>query len=167
MAGRNMEVTDNSEEFQKQFRYACLKALHWVGGLCESEVKQKLTDNQSVITGLLRNSITYALAGKEPQIKTYSSDDGTISGEYEGTAPEEDDEHEESVYIGTNVEYAPYVELGHSQEPGRYVPAIGKRLVAAWVNGKPYLRPGVQIASQSFEDIFEQCFGPLDQTENG
>lgn len=32
--------------------------------------------------------------------------------------------------------YASYVEYGHRQEPGRYVPAIGKRLKASWVNGK-------------------------------
>lgn len=32
--------------------------------------------------------------------------------------------------------YAPYVEFGHRQTPGRYVPAIGKRLKRSWVNGK-------------------------------
>jgi hypothetical protein len=34
------------------------------------------------------------------------------------------------------VEYAPYVEFGHRQTPGRYVPALGKPLVKGWVNGK-------------------------------
>jgi len=37
------------------------------------------------------------------------------------------------------VEYASYVEFGHRQEPGRYVPAIGKRLKAGWVNGQYFL----------------------------
>lgn len=37
------------------------------------------------------------------------------------------------------VEYASYVEFGHRQEPGRYVPAIGKRLKAAWVDGQYFL----------------------------
>ena len=32
--------------------------------------------------------------------------------------------------IYNNIEYAPYVENGHRQEVGRYVPAIGKRLVS-------------------------------------
>lgn len=32
--------------------------------------------------------------------------------------------------------YASYVEYGHLQEPGRYVPDIGKRLKASWVKGK-------------------------------
>lgn len=34
------------------------------------------------------------------------------------------------------VEYASYVEFGHRQEPGRYVPAIGKRLKKGWVEGQ-------------------------------
>lgn len=32
-------------------------------------------------------------------------------------------------------EYATYVENGHRQEPGRYVPVLGKRLKSAWVRG--------------------------------
>lgn len=37
--------------------------------------------------------------------------------------------------IYNNIEYAPYVENGHRQEVGRYVPAIGKRLVRSFVEG--------------------------------
>lgn len=36
-------------------------------------------------------------------------------------------------------EYASYVEFGHRQHPGQYVPAIGKRLVASWVPGKKFM----------------------------
>ena len=46
-----------------------------------------------------------------------------------------------SVVVGTNVTYAKAVEHGHVQTPGRFVPAIGKRLVASFVEGKPYLHP--------------------------
>lgn len=34
------------------------------------------------------------------------------------------------------VKYASYVEFGHRQKPGRYVPQIGKRLKRGWVPGK-------------------------------
>lgn len=37
------------------------------------------------------------------------------------------------------VKYASYVEFGHRQTPGRYVPAIGKRLKQGWVNGQYFL----------------------------
>lgn len=40
------------------------------------------------------------------------------------------------IEVYTNVDYAEPVEYGHRQEVGRYVPAIGKRLVAPFVPGK-------------------------------
>lgn len=33
-------------------------------------------------------------------------------------------------------EYASYVEYGHRQTPGRYIPALGKRAKTTWVPGK-------------------------------
>ena len=41
-----------------------------------------------------------------------------------------------TVTIINNLEYASYVEYGHRQTPGRYVPALGKTLTASWVPGK-------------------------------
>lgn len=40
------------------------------------------------------------------------------------------------VEIINPVEYASYVEYGHRQQPGRYVPALGVRLKKGWVKGK-------------------------------
>ena len=61
-----------------------------------------------VDTGLLKNSITHALAGQAPAKGTYTSDDGSKTGSYEGSAPGGG----KSVYIGTNVDYAGYVHDG-------------------------------------------------------
>lgn len=47
------------------------------------------------------------------------------------------------VDIVNNTEYASFVEFGHRQEPGRYVPAIGKRLKVAWVPGRFMLKNSV------------------------
>ena len=57
--------------------------------------------------------------------------------------------------VGTNVEYAPYVELGHNQEVGRYVAAIGKRLVNAYVKGHPYIRPAIENHKDEYKKIAE------------
>jgi HK97 gp10 family phage protein len=40
------------------------------------------------------------------------------------------------IEVFNQTEYAEYVEYGHRQTPGRYVPAIGKRLKNNWVKGK-------------------------------
>ena len=61
-----------------------------------------------------------------------------------------------TVVIGTNVEYAPYVELGHHQQPGRYVPAIGKRLKRDWVPPKPFLRPAFEDHLDEYKTILTQ-----------
>jgi len=54
--------------------------------------------------------------------------------------------------------YATWVEMGHAQQPGRYVPAIGKRLVASWVEGKWYMaKTGIQMKSQ-VEDNLKKAF---------
>ena len=47
--------------------------------------------------------------------------------------------HEGNKYIieiVNPVEYATYVEYGHRQTPGRYVPALGKSLKQGWVDGR-------------------------------
>lgn len=41
-----------------------------------------------------------------------------------------------TITITNPVEYASYVEYGHRQEVGRYVPALGKRLKQAWIEGQ-------------------------------
>ncbi|OOM82326.1 hypothetical protein CLPUN_02950 [Clostridium puniceum] len=41
-----------------------------------------------------------------------------------------------SIEIINPIEYASYVEYGHRQTPGRFVPAIGKKLKKSWVKGR-------------------------------
>ncbi|WP_301860981.1 HK97 gp10 family phage protein [uncultured Megasphaera sp.] len=41
-----------------------------------------------------------------------------------------------SVKVFNTASYASYVNDGHRQRPGRFVPAIGKRLVRSWVPGQ-------------------------------
>lgn len=84
-----------------------------------------------VDTGRLRSSITHQREGNDTEV------------------------------IGTNVEYAPYVEIGHHQEAGRYVPAIGKRLVKDYVPGKPYLRPSLENHKEEYKKVFETELGKL------
>lgn len=45
--------------------------------------------------------------------------------------------------VGYTAEYAPHVEYGHRQNVGRYVPRLGKRLVASYVPGQHFFRHAV------------------------
>lgn len=54
-----------------------------------------------------------------------------------------DVKHEGNDYIivvQNPVHYASFVEYGHRQQPGRFVPHIGRRLVKSWVQGQFMLK---------------------------
>lgn len=60
------------------------------------------------------------------------------------------------VIIKNNLEYASYVEYGHRQQPGRYVPALGKSLKEAWVPGKYMLTIALQDLERILPALLEQ-----------
>ena len=89
-------------------------ALERVGLVAERYAKE----NCPTDTGRLKNSITHAVGGNPWSVTEYGGDRKSKyggkekpKGHYSGSAPN-DTNDEISVYIGTNVEYAPYVELG-------------------------------------------------------
>ena len=45
-----------------------------------------------------------------------------------------------TIKLRNSKNYASFVENGHRQTPGRYVPAIGKKLKASWVPGQHFLQ---------------------------
>lgn len=99
-------------------------ALILMGMQAERNAKVNLEhDPRRVDTGNLRNSITYAIGGEEPAIKTYQGDnpsqyDGSIrSGRYEGRTDKRD---VPCCYVGTNVEYAPNVHYGTQKMTPNY-----------------------------------------------
>ena len=61
-----------------------------------------------------------------------------------------------AIEIVNPVEYASYVEFGHRQQPGRYVPAIGKRLKKSWVEGKFMLTISSQEIQEAAPDVLEK-----------
>lgn len=60
------------------------------------------------------------------------------------------------VEVYNNIFYASYVEYGHRQTSGRYVPAIGKKLKSSWVDGKFMMTVSVQEIKQSANSIVEK-----------
>lgn len=124
--GTNAVSINTNKDVEKYTEESILQALEMIGLKAESYAKAEITNNGSVDTGLLRNSIAHAVTGKEYK-----------------------------VYIGSNVYYAPYVELGHHQTPGRFVPQIGKRLKASWVQPKPFIKPAVMEHIEEYKQILE------------
>lgn len=119
----NFEVRlDNVNVAVYGIRNASLRALERIGEAAEGYAKDlcpvgtpESTGIPGYIGGTLRNSITHVV-----------------------------DESEESVYIGTNVEYGPYVELGTVK-----------------MDAQPFLRPAASGHGQTYRNILE------DELKNG
>lgn len=69
--------------------------------------------------------------------------------------------------LSNNLEYADYVEYGHRQEPGRFVPAIGKRLKADYVSGYYMLRDGTNRLEESLPKSLEEAIAIARSRLNG
>lgn len=68
-------------------------------------------------------------------IKRTPSDTGNLRRNWAVSDVRKNGENYE-IEVSNSTEYASYVEFGHRQTPGRFVPAIGKRLKKSWVKGK-------------------------------
>lgn len=70
------------------------------------------------------------------------------------------------VQIINPIEYASYVEFGHRQTPGRFVPAIGKRLKKNWAEGRFMLtiseeeikKTAPKLLEKKILDYLQRCF---------
>lgn len=114
---KDVIFNDYSDEIMEKIEQGIEKGLMAVGMQAESNAKQLLTDydtkyGKGIDTGRLRNSITFAVAEKSGTVYTYHDDKGNAYSETVGSV----DDHE--VYIGTAVEYAPYIEFGHHSWSG-------------------------------------------------
>jgi len=85
-------------------------------------------------TGRLRNSITWATQVSEGRSFSYSDDQGNSFSDKVGTGVQED-----TVCVGTNVEYAVYQEMGTSK-----------------IHAHPYLKPGIMNHLDEFKQIAEK-----------
>lgn len=136
-----VKLTDNRVAVKKELRAAVRRALMAIGLKAERYAKDNLTQMRAVDTGRLRNSVTFALAGESAAIDSYTADRGKggeppAGGTYSGAA--EGDDGDTVVYIGTNVEYAPYIEFGTERRGPR-----------------PYLHNAAADHADEYRKIFE------------
>lgn len=110
---REVKVKSNVDEIKKQTDQAIMKALKTIGLKAEGYAKISLTEQGAVDTGRLRNSVTHQV-----------------------------DMSENAVYVGTNVEYAPYIEFGTYGGKG--------------MKARPYIRPSIERHIDEYRAIIEK-----------
>lgn len=126
---------DYSKEVLNAMKTQVNRALEICGLKAEGYAQVSLTEQKAVDTGNLRNSITHKVVV-------------------------EDNEH--SMYVGTRVEYAPYIEFGTGiyYEGGRKTPWFykgkdGKYYKTEGMQARPYLRPSISDHVPEYKEIIE------------
>lgn len=68
--------------------------------------------------------------------------------------------------VGTNVKYAPFVEFGHSQQVGRFVYAIKRRLVNPRAPAYPFLGPTIEQTKDQIQGVMVSFGKEIEETYN-
>lgn len=133
--------TDNSKEVLNELKDSLERALEKIGLFAEGQAKLYLTTSNAVDTGRLRNSISHATNTNIGSLN-YSwgnSTKGRNINAGSGTTSPKGSPEENNVVIGTNVEYAPYIELGTSK-----------------ITPRPYLKPAIANHISQYKEIIEE-----------
>lgn len=126
-----VKLVDNSGIIRKAFKKREDAILDALGVQGSDNVFRKITAAGAVDTGLMRNSVTWAVSGGNAAKESYRGDkksqyrpnDPIPEGKYSGTVPDAPS-GQKAVYIGSNVEYFPMQELGYHRPDGTSVAGI-------------------------------------------
>lgn len=165
----SFKIDVNVDKVTEKLNEALAVAFEMVGLQMESYAKLKCP----VDTGLLRNSIAHATSGETPSIgasykgtkkkaRTYHSNlthadtdvtrkagtagmpvEPLTKGSYSKNTPKE--KTTIRAYVGTNVYYAPYVEMGVIN-PERHT----------YIRARPYIKPAVENHLDEYKTIIER-----------
>lgn len=91
----------------------------------------------------------------------WTGDKETTAYDYAQSLSVEKRGHSYQINIINPVDYAIYVEYGHRQTPGRYVPALGAKLKAGWVEGQFMLTISKDELRQATPKIMEKRLNEL------
>lgn len=102
-----VDMQSHKDDIKQALGEKIPRILEALGLEAEGNAITEITNMKAVDTGRLRNSITYATSEYSGK-GDYTDDHGNVYSDAKAKgSPEED-----TVYIGTNVEYAPYIEFG-------------------------------------------------------
>ena len=120
-----------------------LQTLEGIGTIADTGIREVLTDSADEIVNNTKRR-TNRITGK--------LQDSWEHGEVEM----QNDKY--TIEIGSDVKYAKFVEEGHRQEVGRFVPAIGKRLKKPFVQGKWMLKDSITQEEDNLQKKIDDLF---------
>lgn len=123
----------------------------------------KFTDNSKEVLAAFGEAINRALERCGMQAEGYAKDLVPVdTGNLRNSISHKVDEAEKEVHVGTNSEYAAYVELGTGKyaEGGRQDPWVYQDDEGRWHHthgqrAQPYLKPAVADHKRTYQNIIE------------
>ena len=143
MSDVEFTLTSNAKLIKEQTAEAIITAMKTVGSQAQGHATAEITAVEAIETGRLKNSITFAVSG-DPAREYKYTDDGRDGDKKEYTDRIEDagDENDFTLYLGTNVEYATFVESGTGGDKKK--------------GARPFIRPAVENWISEYQQIFQQ-----------
>ncbi len=156
-----IHIEDHSPEVLEALRNAVERGLMAIGEKADTYAKDNITAQGAVDTGRLRNSITYAMEGHDGQTLKYTKEMQKVGKEAINLPVKVSEPN--TVYIGTAVFYAPYIECG----TGKYASTGGGTTKPSWVykdkfgkwhrafpqRPRPFLKPAVADHAAEFREL--------------
>lgn len=124
MSALDIKIIDNTRLVEEALPEQIYRALRIAAETAEGYAKKEITEKKAVDTGRLRASISHKV-----------------------------DKENKCAYIGTNVEYAPYVEFGTGQ---RAEPGMGGNQSIKGMAPRPYLRPAIANHVEEYRSIMTE-----------
>lgn len=146
-------LEDLKESVERALVEIGIKAQRYAQDLCPVGTPES-TGIKNYMGGTLRQSIAYATAHTQGHTTTVTGSAKNGARKTTKKASFMSDSWNKLI-LGTNVYYAVFVEKGHRQQPGRFVPAIGKRLKKSFVAGRPFLKPALADHADEWKNIIK------------
>lgn len=123
----------------------------------------KITDNSEEVLTVLKNAVLRALTRCGLQAEGYAKEKVPVdTGNLRNSISNKVVDGEQSVYVGTNNEYAPYVELGTGKytsggrpDPWVYQDGNGNWHHTHGQRAQPYLKPAVADHKGTYQNIIK------------
>lgn len=164
MENITVHIDDHSPEVLEALRNAIERGAMAIGEKAVTYAKDNITAQGAVDTGRLRNSITYALEGHEGQTLKYTKE-MQKAGQEASEQPVQVSVPD-TVYIGSAVFYAPYIELGTGQYAATgggtpkpswvYKDEFGAQHHAHPIKPRPFLKPAVADHAAEYRELLKQ-----------
>lgn len=132
-----IDIVSNRAIFEQAAQQAIENAMEQCGLLAEGYAQTELTNKKAVDTGALRNSITHKVVDSGESV---------------------------AMYVGTNSEYATYVEMGTGkyakggggrQEPWAFQDVKGNWHMTSGMKPRPYVKPAIADHASVYKEVIK------------